>query len=224
MIFVKQIGGTALGAAIFIGACLFAPPAQAAYTVTLDQVGSNVVATGSGKLDLAGLSLAGPGGGQSFVDPSVGQIQTGPAITTPIDTYTGFTGPASFGSGSLTFADSGSGDLVGILDNVNQLVVPSGYVSGSSLESSATWDNQTFSSLGVTPGVYVWTWEPPATATDDSFTLDAVAATVSEPASLALLALPLGLVMLLARRHPRAQRSGSVIVTSDSGVAGSVFL
>lgn len=201
MTFVKQIGGTAFGAAMLIGSGLFAPPAQAAYTVTLDQVGSNVVATGSGKLDLAGLSLAGSGGGQSFVDPSFGQIQTGPAITTPIDFYTGFTGPASFGSGSLTFADSGIGDLVGILDNDNQLVVPSDYISGTTLSDTATYDDATLASLGVTPGVYVWTWVPPGLATDDSFTLDAVAATVPEPASLALLALPLGLVMLIATRH-----------------------
>jgi hypothetical protein len=57
--------------------------------------------------------------------------------------------------------------------------------------------------LGVTPGVYVWTWEPPATATDHSFAFDALAATVPEPASLALLALPLGLVMRLCSRGSR---------------------
>jgi hypothetical protein len=51
----------------------------------------------------------------------------------------------------------------------------------------------------VTPGTYVWTWGLGATA--DSFTLDVVSAAVPEPSSLALLALPLGLIIVLAARH-----------------------
>jgi len=33
-----------------------------------------------------------------------------------------------------------------------------GYVSDTALSSSATWLNNTFASLGLTPGTYVWTW------------------------------------------------------------------
>jgi len=33
-----------------------------------------------------------------------------------------------------------------------------GYVSGSPLKDTMTFDNATFSSLTVTPGVYVWNW------------------------------------------------------------------
>jgi hypothetical protein len=46
----------ALGVAMLIGGGVSAQPAQAAYTVTLEQMGSNVVATGSGTIDLTGLS------------------------------------------------------------------------------------------------------------------------------------------------------------------------
>jgi hypothetical protein len=53
-------------------------PAQA-YTVTLEQIGSNVVATGSGPINLTGLTLFAPGAITSVeVFASVGQIGTGP--------------------------------------------------------------------------------------------------------------------------------------------------
>ena len=80
-----------------------------------------------------------------------------------------------------------------------------GYVSGGALSSNATWDNQTFSSLGVTPGEYEWTWGSGAHA--DSFTLDIVTAAVPEPSSVGLVALPLGLGMLLAAQRRRAARN-----------------
>ena len=41
-------------------------------------------------------------------------IITGPPGGADVDLYTGFTGPTSFGSGGLFFADTGSGDIVGI--------------------------------------------------------------------------------------------------------------
>jgi hypothetical protein len=41
----KWLGAAALGAGMLTGSGLSAPPAQAAFIVTLDQVGSNVVAT-----------------------------------------------------------------------------------------------------------------------------------------------------------------------------------
>ena len=53
--------------------------------------------------------------------------------------------------------------------------MPIGYVSGSALsDTGATWDNQTFRSLDVTPGTYKWTWGSGANA--DSFTLNIGAA------------------------------------------------
>jgi len=51
----------------------------------------------------------------------------------------------------------GIGDRVGIIRTLG-VVVPSGYVSGTALSSSATWNSATVASLGVTPGTYVWSW------------------------------------------------------------------
>jgi hypothetical protein len=85
------------------------------------------------------------------------------------------------------------------------LLCQGSYISGTSLMDSSTYDNQTFASLGVTPGTYVWTWGSPAA--DDTFTLD-IPTGVPKPSSIALLALPLGLLMLLTAR--RATRNSSL--------------
>ncbi len=148
--------------------------------------------------DTANLSFARIAADSAAIEPSLGFIATGPASFEPEDAYTGFTRPPTFGSGGQTSASSGSGDITTLsapITNLDLLGVPRGYVSGSALSGSSTYDNQTFSSLGVTPGTYVWTWS------SGSFTLDIPGAAVPEPSSLGLLALPLGFVTLLAARH-----------------------
>jgi hypothetical protein len=97
----------------------------------------------------------------------------------PLDDYKGLTGPASFGSGPGGAADSASGDFVGMVGS-SDLYVPQGYVSDTPLSDTATYDGQTFSSLGATPGTYKWTW---GTGPDQSFTLVIGAAAVPEPST-----------------------------------------
>ena len=60
--------------------------------------------------------------------------------------------PASFGPGSAAFPSSTTGDSVFLEDFGLDIDVPQGYVSGTALSSSATFDNATLASLGVTPG------------------------------------------------------------------------
>jgi hypothetical protein len=169
-------------------------PAQAAFVMDLMQVadssqplGFDVVASGSGPIDLTGLSSIGiEGAADPNMTPVGAIISTGSVA--PQALYRTVTGPTSFGSGGSTvFANSASGDSVAILNPptvFGELGVPVGYKSGSRLSSSATWDNATFESLGVTPGAHVWTWGTGAHA--DSFTLNAV---VPEPSTWALMAL-----------------------------------
>ena len=90
-------------------------PAQA-YTVTLQQVGSNVVANGSGAINLTGLTFFSPGiDFTARIRAGGGVIITGPpGGSGDVDLYTGFTGPTSFGSGFFFFPNTGSGDIVGI--------------------------------------------------------------------------------------------------------------
>jgi hypothetical protein len=173
----RVAGAAALGVAMLAGSGVSAPPAQAAYVVTLEQEGPNVVATGSGTIDLAGLSFQfNQPNDPSSMDPSVPEIVTGATGTLAV--YEGSTGPTNFGSGGVIFASSASGDLVA-LDTSGGIGVPAGYLSGSPLSDSATYDNATLASLGIRPGKYVWTWGSGADA--DSFTL--VAGAVPEPST-----------------------------------------
>jgi len=177
MIFIRGIAS--LGAAMLIG--LSALSAQAGYVVDLTQVGSDVVVSGSGAIDLSGLTFLGSlGGPSSLINPGEGIILTGPAAFLG-DQYTGTTGPTSFGGGSIAFAGSGSGDEVGIF--FGNLVVPQGYLSDSPLSDTATYDSQTFSSLGATPGTYKWTW---GTGANQNFTL-VIGTAIPEPSTWAMM-------------------------------------
>jgi hypothetical protein len=161
MLSMKQISGAAaLGAVLLTGSGLLGRGAQAGYIVTLQEVGGNVVATGSGPIDLTGLTLLAP-----IVNASAGIFPSSPSIGTgPVGAnvfgalYAGVVGPTSFGSGGFQNASSGSGNPVGIeaFQGVN-LQVPSNYSSGSLLSDTSTYLNQSFLSLGVTPGTYEWT-------------------------------------------------------------------
>ena len=108
--------------AIVIICGLSVQPARANYIVTLEQVGSNVVATGTGAIDLTGLSLLGTTSAlDPFINPHVGFILTGASGIQ--DGYSGVNGPANFGSGNGGFASSGSGDLVGIFGSAQIVAV-----------------------------------------------------------------------------------------------------
>jgi len=80
--------------AIAVMSLICVRPAEA-YTVTLHQAGSNVVATGSGAINLTGLSFIENGSIGPGINPHVAFIVTGPTASGA--TYNGFTGPTAFG-------------------------------------------------------------------------------------------------------------------------------
>lgn len=198
------------GAVLAAAIVLLAPcVAQATpYVVKLTQQGNNVVAVGSGSIDVTGLTLYRTVGSTgSGLIPNQAEVDLGPAAA-PLDFYTGFAGPTSFGSGSETDATSGTGVPTGIVGSASAfgevgLALPFGYVSDTALSNSAIWDNASFASLGVTPGIYTWTW---GTATDQSFTLDAFTS-VPEPAALGMLGF--GLLLVGGFVTLRRRQSGS---------------
>jgi hypothetical protein len=181
MIFIKGIA--ILGAATLIG--LSATSARAGYVVDLTQQGSNVVASGSGAIDLTGLSFFESRTEAAGLLPSINFVMTGPVNAGVVHLYSGINGPSNFGSGGFTAASSGSGDRVGIGNDGKVLFVPLDYVSDSSLSDTSTYAGKTFSSLGVTPGAYEWTW---GNGANQNFTL-VIGTVVPEPSTWAMMLL-----------------------------------
>jgi hypothetical protein len=182
----KWAGAAALGLAV-VGA-----PAEASVVIDVSEVGGNVVATGGGTVGLAGLAPFGTAPGTAFMNPWFGNVDIGGISGTylEITEYNGVTGPTSFGADLATFASSASGDLFGVNGsgpNGTGVDVPFNYVSGSALSGSATFDGQTFASLGLTPGTYVYTWGSGPTA--DSLTLQIGPAAIPEPGTWAMIML-----------------------------------
>ena len=123
---------------LLVTAPLFSVRPAQAYTATLEQVGSNVVATGSGPINLTGLTFSDVFIAAPVINAGLGTIRTDPSGSF-LDGYFGFTGPTSFGSGGFFFASTSSGDFVGITQLLGGvLFVPQGYVSGAALSDSMT--------------------------------------------------------------------------------------
>lgn len=163
----------------------FAQRAEGSVILNITQSGSNVVASGSGTINLAALILVGSGASTfTQLEPNTATIVVGPDGLIHFDDYHSISGPSSFGSGGFVGPSSGSGDFFGIAGPF--LFVPQGYISGAALSGTDTFNSATLSSLGLTTGTYVWTWGSGATA--DSFTVNVGVAQIPEPGSLSLLA------------------------------------
>ena len=191
----------------FLAALVFAiavNTSQAAVTITLQEQGNDVVATASGTLNLAALTLTDSGNfSGGFISPSNASISLGAFQgSIPFDGYSNATGPSSFGVlGNFVNATTFSGDYVGVV-NGNTIRVPDGY-NGGSINSNATWANTDFATLGVTPGDYVWSWGS-GDATD-TLTLSA-GTPVPEPSTWALGAFALACGGWQLKRRRRALR------------------
>ncbi|MEB3255000.1 MAG: hypothetical protein VKJ05_01300 [Synechococcaceae cyanobacterium] len=148
------------------------------------ETASGVTFTGSGSFNLAALSKVGTnelyssfGGTGSLADSNLLLSKVGSPFGggASVDNYSAITSqpPAgSFGSikdasGPVQFLmpSEGSGPVFGIGYNaVPLLVVPQGYVSGTTLSASSVYGDPlsltplNFANFGLTPGTYVWSW------------------------------------------------------------------
>jgi hypothetical protein len=128
------------------------------FNVTISQVGSDVVWSGSGSFNLTALTSDGPGSMGGGYNSGQAVWAIGP--DTSVDTYSGtITYPASFGTSNVAVT-SNTGSTFGILPGGSGrlLYVPSGYVSNTNISGSSTYANKTIASAGLTPGTYTWSW------------------------------------------------------------------
>jgi PEP-CTERM motif len=178
-------------------------PAEASVVIDMSEVGGNVVTTGSGTVDLAGLSFSSSGGDAGFVFASLGSVGVGSSSEAGDDLYSGAIGPASFGTGGFIIPFGQSGDLLGLFGNFfpAEIFVPHGYVSGTLLSGSSTYVGQTFASLGLTRGTYLYTWGSGPTA--DSLTIKIGVAAIPEPGTWAMMMLGFAALGLAGFRAAR---------------------
>jgi hypothetical protein len=173
---------------------LAAASSQAAYTITFQQEGSTVVATGSGSINTGGLTFLKTSNifvPKGDVAPYYGTAQVGVGST--YDIYSAPLTPQMFGIGNGDTTLTGSGDLVEVDPSDGLILVPAGYVSGSPLSGSSTFIGDSFASLPLIPGTYVESFGSGPTA--DTFTV----IVAPEPASLGILGMA-GLALVRRRR------------------------
>ena len=156
------LGGSAL--------VLEAAPASALITLKVQEVGADLVVTGSGSAKTTTLTLDSSSSTASNVLNQF-EIYAGPAAFSDgnVNLWRGLSGPATIGTEPTVFEyptnDSllSFGDLFGIITSSTpadiRLVLPISYVSGASLSGQTTYGDLTLARAGLTNGqTLTWTW------------------------------------------------------------------
>lgn len=170
---------------ILAAAMVICGSASAAAIITVVEADGNVTATASGTVNTAMLEYSSDALGVGIRSSDGFLMFGGGSRGTHWGGVSAY--PESFGSNlSWTTMTSGTGDVFGV-DGNGHLFLPDGIETAGIYEISSTglWESQTFASLQLTQGSYVWSWGSGADA--DSVTLNI--GTVPEPATMALLGL-----------------------------------
>jgi hypothetical protein len=184
------------------------PSAQAEFVVNFEQNGSDVVATGSGTLDLTDLKLITSTRTYTpIVQPEFGIFVSGLEGALE-EAFTGVSSRVRFGSGRFAQPTISRGDLVGIDPTVSTLIVPGDYVSGSALSDTSTYFNATFDTLGLAPGAYRYQGGSGDHADMFTINIGSVSGSVPEPSTWAIMALGFaGFVYAKVRRNGAIRRA-----------------
>jgi hypothetical protein len=114
-----------------------------------------------GSIDLTGASGPVGGGGAAFINPAAPALSFRVFTDGQADSYSLPSPPPAFsalGSGGPNQPSSTTGDILRLtgFGNPRELTLPAGYTSNTALSGSMTFLGQSFASLGLTPGEYVW--------------------------------------------------------------------
>ena len=173
--------------------------AHAVYTLTVAQVGTDVVISGSGSFNLTALTFVQSNGASvAYGGATYGYLTVGVPPTESDSEYGNITGPTSFGTGSgLITPNSGTGTLGGVWGGASRIIVPNGYTSGTFISGMDTYNNTTIANLGFTSSPVTYTWGTGANA--DSLTITSA---VPEPSTWGMLGLgAVGAGVLVMRRR-----------------------
>lgn len=148
-----------------LACAVFCAPAPAGFSITIEEIGSDVVLSGSGSLDLSlwGPPSAGLNTQDPFID-SAGLLtaSNGAMLHAYADEPASFSGPGVIAlDGGGIPASSWSGDplLFFWATNAAQIHVPLGYSFGAPLTTGMVFENQSLASLGLEIEIYLWTWD-----------------------------------------------------------------
>lgn len=176
---------------------------HAGVTIQISEVNGNVIAVANGSISSwSGLALGASGMGNNAAIAS-SSSWIGMGTQTPswlADVHFGYTGsggqwtaPGPFGSGTGFYYSTTSTGSFPFALNQNGFYINQGYTLGTAFDQVSTWESKTFSSLGLTEGVYDWTW-----AGDSAKVV--IGNTVPEPSSVGLGGLALAAAVLRRRR------------------------
>lgn len=197
-----------VSATIFLG---FTTPSDAAYVIDVQQVGSTVVFTGAGSINISALSFNGSGIVSPFVAAFVPSLDLGSkgAVTRySASAVGGIVGPSNLGPGGVFLADSGTGAPVGFGGGQNGgILVPLGYMSGEALGISTAAYNGSLASLGLQVGSYQFTWSAGGLATDSITVNIGSAVAAPEPGTWIMMIAGIGGVGGILRRKHRKMRT-----------------